>query len=156
MGLHWLSKYGLFNRRRKYTRVLGGQNEEPIEPFPLDPSRSHRQKQKTTQSNPQEWPPSSSHVQLREFKRVDIDLDLDPQRDGDQFSHKRLPSKLLRVASLGFLRFGQPPSSQKAAARIAVDNFLAGPSQVGDEEELHQRQCRELLRRLSARNNRIV
>ncbi|MCO5573954.1 hypothetical protein L7F22_027732 [Adiantum nelumboides] len=155
MGLHWLSKYGLFIKRRKYTRVLGGQGQEPFDPFPPDPPRIHRQKQKKKPKQTA-WP-SPSLVRLQDLKKND---DLDLHRDAVQLASNcctpHPPSKLLRVASLGFLQCGQPPPAQKVAAQIDVENFLAGPLQVGDKEELYQRQCRELLRRLSARNNRIV
>ncbi|KAH7315939.1 hypothetical protein KP509_21G071600 [Ceratopteris richardii] len=63
--------------------------------------------------------------------------------------------RVVRSSSLRLLRALQNkvsrPESQNSASHAAVQKFLSGPSQVLDEEDLYHQQCRELLRKLSAR-----
>lgn len=147
MGLQqWLSKYGVFSRRRKYSRLLGAQDQEPLYIPEISITTTQRSYTHTTHGA---LLPSHLHLQ----SSIESHSSANHSHASPAFAKKSPPLKIFGLCLR--LPRSPPPPTRKTTARVAVENFLAGPSQVGDEDELYQRQCRELLRRLSARGNQV-
>ncbi|KAH7315941.1 hypothetical protein KP509_21G071700 [Ceratopteris richardii] len=165
----WL---GLSRRRRRcYMRVLRDEDHDSLYPLARHDSRCSASPRSKAKKNTK-----YSHGKKNEeifkqrmmttdaFAQVAMDDFLsreglqDSKRKESVTSFQENEDQSLRVvpsSSLRLLRAVQNKVSglewQNSASHAAVQKFLSGPSQVVDEEDLYHQQCRELLRKLSAR-----
>lgn len=144
MGLHLLNVAQLF-RRRKYDRVLGGQaggeDEAQLEATSNVHQVNYLNRNNSAHARSQETAPSTAgHAKLGIW--------------GFKMRPKLRTPKRSSKPAVGHAA-SSSSSVPAAMPQAAVQNFLQGPAQEG-EDQAYQQQCRDLLRKLSARGNRFV
>ncbi|MCO5550837.1 hypothetical protein L7F22_004330 [Adiantum nelumboides] len=163
MGMHLFNVKRLF-RRRKYEKVLGqaGQLDADhhvlaADDYDLHQERTHgkHQQHNMQMSAPQlgsrksmisqESPSSSKSVVTGKGKGSHHQI------WGFRMRSKLVPHGMTRQKSLK-----SAGSATASRTTSAVQKFLEGPPDTAaGDEEVYQQQCRDLLRKLSARGNRV-